>query len=68
MARKKTSFMVEEELWTQWMHFVLDHYGSSRKASEALADAMREYMEKRKQEIVAIMDNQKTDSATHITQ
>lgn len=34
------------------MHFVIDAYGSSRKASEALEDAMRNFMkEKSKQKI-----------------
>ena len=45
MGKKKTSIYVDKELWSDWMHFVLDHYDSSRKASEALEDAMRRYME-----------------------
>ncbi len=47
MPKKKTSIYIDEELWNQWMHFVIDHkkYGSTRKASEALEDAMRCYLE-----------------------
>ncbi len=48
MGKKKTSIYVDEDLWTEWMHFVLDQYGSSRKASEALEDAMAEFMKKHK--------------------
>ena len=49
MGKKKTSIYIDEDLWNEWMHFVLDHpkYGSSRKASEALEDAMRCYLEER---------------------
>jgi len=47
MAKKRTSIYVEENLWNEWMHFVLDHYGSTRKASEALEDAMKEFMAKK---------------------
>ena len=50
MTKKKTSIHIDKELWNEWMHFVLDHpqYGSSRKASEALEDAMRCYLEDKK--------------------
>ncbi len=50
MAKKKTSIYIDEELWNEWMHFVLDDssYGSSRKASEALEDAMRCYLSQKK--------------------
>jgi hypothetical protein len=43
MGKKKTSIYIDTELWNEWMHFVLDdpRYGTSRKASEALEDAMR---------------------------
>ena len=47
-GKKKTSIYIDEELGNEWMHFILDdpRYGSSRKASEALEDAMKFYMEK----------------------
>jgi len=44
ISKKKTSIYVNGALWNKWMHFVLDHYGSSRKASEALEDAMKKFM------------------------
>jgi hypothetical protein len=49
MGKKKTSIYIDEDLWNEWMHFVLDDssYGSSRKASEALEDAMRCYLRER---------------------
>ena len=49
MGKKKTSIYIDEDLWNEWMHFVLDdsNYGSSRKASEALEDAMRCYLRER---------------------
>jgi metal-responsive CopG/Arc/MetJ family transcriptional regulator len=43
--KKRTSIYIQEKLWSEWMHFVIDQYGSSRKASEALEDAMREFMQ-----------------------
>lgn len=50
--KKRTSIYVNGNLWNKWMHFVIDAYGSSRKASEALEDAMRNFMkEKSKQKI-----------------
>ena len=36
------------KLWTEWMKFVLDETGSSRKTSEVLEKALKEYMEKHK--------------------
>jgi len=47
MPKKKTSIYIDEDLWNQWMHFILDdpRYGTTRKASEALEDAMRCYLE-----------------------
>jgi len=46
--KKRTSIYVDEHLWNEWMHFVLDQYGSSRKASEALEDAMKAFMKSKK--------------------
>jgi len=46
--KKRTSIYVDDKLWNEWMHFVLDAYGSTRKASEALEDAMKEFMKKKK--------------------
>jgi hypothetical protein len=49
-TKKKTSIYIDEELWKEWMHFVIEdpEYGSSRKASEALEDAMRCYLDAKK--------------------
>ena len=51
MPKKKTSIYIDEDLWNQWMHFILDdpRYGTTRKASEALEDAMRCYLEQKTQ-------------------
>jgi len=46
--KKRTSIYIDDQLWNDWMHFVLDTYGSTRKASEALEDAMRDFMKKKK--------------------
>jgi len=46
--KKRTSIYVDEKIWNDWMHFVIDAYGSSRKASEALEDAMKDFMQKKK--------------------
>jgi len=48
MARKKTSIMVEDSLWMEWVRFVLDTTGSARKTSEEIEKAMREYMARHK--------------------
>jgi hypothetical protein len=46
MAKQKTSFMVDEELWKDWTLFVVNKTGSARKLSEELEKALKEYMEK----------------------
>jgi metal-responsive CopG/Arc/MetJ family transcriptional regulator len=48
MPKRKTSINVNARLWTEWMKFVLDKTGSSRKTSEMLEKAIREYMERHK--------------------
>ena len=37
---KVSSIYVDEALWRKWMVYVINNYGSSRKASQALEDAM----------------------------
>jgi len=44
LANKKTSITVDPQLWLEWNRFVLDKTGSTRKASEELQNAMREYV------------------------
>lgn len=48
MPKRKTSINVDDKLWKEWMIFVLNETGSSRKTSEVLEKAMKEYMEKHK--------------------
>jgi len=45
---KKTSINIDAALWKEWLLFVVEKYGTSRKVSIALADAIREYMERHK--------------------
>jgi hypothetical protein len=44
MAKRKTSSVIDEDLWRDWMICVIKKYHSSRKASVAIEDAMRAYM------------------------
>lgn len=47
MSQKhKTSINIDKQTWNQWNHFVLDKTGSTRKVSEELEKALKEYMEK----------------------
>jgi len=48
MVRKKTSIMVEDSFWTEWVHFVIDKTGTARKTSEEIENAMREYLVRHK--------------------
>lgn len=44
MAKRKTSINIEEEVWKRWILFVVNKYGSSRKVSEATAEALQFYI------------------------
>jgi len=44
MAKQKTSFMVDDELWKEWTVFVVTRTGSARKLSEELEKALKEYI------------------------
>jgi len=48
MGKQKTSFMVDSQLWKEWTLFVVNKTGSTRKLSEELEKALREYMDKHK--------------------
>jgi hypothetical protein len=48
MGKRKTSISVDEDLWTKWTMFVIRKTGSSRKLSEELENALKEYMRSRK--------------------
>jgi len=49
MSRRKTSVSVDDALWRQWISFVVEETGSTRKISEWTENAIREYMKKRKE-------------------
>jgi len=49
-TKKKTSINIDEKLWSEWLIFVIKKYGTGRKVSEALEDAIREYMTKQRGE------------------
>jgi len=49
MAKQKTSFIVEHELWKRWTLFVVSKTGSARKLSEELEKALHEYMDNHKE-------------------
>ena len=44
--RKKTSISIDENLWREWIRFVVDKTGSARKISSELEKAIEEYMER----------------------
>jgi metal-responsive CopG/Arc/MetJ family transcriptional regulator len=46
MVKRKTSIMIDEELWKEWTKFVVDRTGSARKLSEEIENALRTYMER----------------------
>jgi len=46
VPKRKTSIIVDEELWKEWTHFVIDKTGTARKLSEELEKALKEHMEK----------------------
>lgn len=48
MTKRKTSFMVDDDLWKEWTLFVVKKTGSARKLSDELEKALREYMERHK--------------------
>jgi len=46
MPRKKTSISIDEGLWKKWIIFVVKKTGSTRKISDELENALKEYMER----------------------
>jgi len=46
LPKRKTSIIIDEELWRKWTHFVIDKRGTARKLSEELESALKEYMER----------------------
>jgi hypothetical protein len=49
LIKRKTSIVIDEKLWKEWTHFVIEDTGSARKLSEELGKALKEYMEKEKE-------------------
>ena len=48
VPKKKTTILVDEELWKEFVTFVLRKRGTSKKTSEEIENAMREYLKKSK--------------------
>ncbi|MEM2045543.1 MAG: hypothetical protein QXO20_05125 [Candidatus Bathyarchaeia archaeon] len=48
MTKQKTSINVDSELWKEWTLFVVKKTGSTRKLSEELEKAIKEYMDRHK--------------------
>jgi len=46
LPKRKTSIIIDEELWKKWTHFVIDRRGTARKLSEELENALRDYMQR----------------------
>ena len=44
--KKKTSIVVDAELWKKWINFVVSIHGSSRRISDEVEKALMEYMMK----------------------
>jgi hypothetical protein len=46
MAKRKTSITIDENLWKEWTIWVIDKTGSSRKLSDEVENALKEYMKR----------------------
>ena len=45
MGKKvKTSVSIDDELWKEWLSYVVKKRGTTKKASAELENALREYM------------------------
>jgi hypothetical protein len=42
--RRKTSIVIEKDLWTEWIQFVVARTGSARRLSEEIEKALCYYM------------------------
>jgi metal-responsive CopG/Arc/MetJ family transcriptional regulator len=51
MSKRRTSININDKLWRTWTKFAIDKTGSSRKASELVEDALKEYMERHKNNV-----------------
>ncbi|MBA7629460.1 hypothetical protein ES703_36959 [subsurface metagenome] len=48
VAKKKTTILIDEDLWKEFVTFVVKKHGTSKKTSEEIENAMREYLKKSK--------------------
>jgi hypothetical protein len=46
MAKKKTSVSVDEDLWKDFVMFVIEKTGSTHKVSDEIEEMMRERLKK----------------------
>jgi hypothetical protein len=44
--KTKTSINIDKQTWTEWIKFVVNKTGSTRKIGEELEKALQEYMKK----------------------
>ncbi len=44
--KKKTSIVVDADLWRRWVNFVVSIHGSTRRISSEIEKALLEYMSK----------------------
>ncbi len=51
MPKKKTSFIIDEDLHRRFLSFVVKKHGSMRKLSEEIEQAIREYLERHESEL-----------------
>ena len=48
MPERKTTILVDEDLWKDFVTFVIKKHGTSKKTSEEIESAMREHLKKAK--------------------
>ena len=48
MAKKKTTILVEQELWNKFVTFVIEKHGTAKRTSEEIERAMIEYLQAHK--------------------
>lgn len=48
MVKRKTSIVVDDRLWSEFIVFVVRKHGSAKRTSEEIEKAMREHLKKGK--------------------
>jgi len=46
MGKKKTTILIDKELWIAFVTYVTKKHGTSKKTSEEIENAMREYLKR----------------------